>query len=227
MADGNATWRGLRGEKLSVYRCPSDAAEDTPAARAGGGWARGNYGANAGPGMFWAYGEGCYTRSNGQWAEAPWGASGYYPADVWGLPQGGVFTINKGKTLLAITDGTSSTAMIDELRIGPSPNDIRGAWAMGQAPASISTAHGRLDGITPNRSESGWDDVQDGDDRPEIGMGACTGCRNWQVSAKSRHPGGVVTGFADGGVRFVRNAIDGHTWFLIHSRNDGQVPADY
>ena len=53
-------------------------------------------------------------------------------------------------------------------------------------------------------------------------MGCC-GCMNWQVSAKSKHPGGVMTGFADGSVRFVSNGVSQQTWFMLHSRNDGQV----
>src|SRR5438105_3043090 len=49
---GDASWRSLRGNKIKTYLCPSDAGADVPFAGAGGNWARGNYGANAGPGMF-------------------------------------------------------------------------------------------------------------------------------------------------------------------------------
>ena len=53
-------------------------------------------------------------------------------------------------------------------------------------------------------------------------MGCC-GCNSWQVTAKSRHSGGVMTGFADGSVRFISNSVSQRTWFLLHSRNDSQV----
>jgi prepilin-type processing-associated H-X9-DG protein len=178
--------------------------------------------------MFWiGANEGCITTSGGRMVESSWGISGYYASNVSGLSGGGVFPVNDGIALAALSDGTSSTVMFDELRIGPTGNDLRGTWAMGQAGASISAANGRLDTPTPNVSYSGWDDIQGGDDRPEIGMGCCSGCGSWQVTAKSRHPGGVMVGFSDGGVRFVRNSIDSRTWFLLHSRNDGQVAANF
>ncbi len=221
-------WRAIRGTTVKMYLCPSDAGGDAQCNRAGGGWARGNYGANAGPGMFWiGANEGAITSNGGLMAEASWGISGYYAANVAGLPGGGVFTINTGIKLTGITDGTSSTIMIDELRIGPSANDLRGTWAMGQAGGSISAANGRLDTPSPNVSLSGYDDVQGADDRPEIGMGACGGCGSWQVTAKSKHSGGVMTGLSDGSVKFVTNNVDSRTWFLLHSRNDGQVASNY
>jgi prepilin-type processing-associated H-X9-DG protein len=158
--------------------------------------------------------------------ESGWGITGHYPANVQGLPGGAVFTVNAGQRLNALTDGTSTTILIDELRIGPSGNDLRGTWAMGQVGASISAGNGRIDTPTPNVSLTGYDDVLEGDDRPDIGMGSCPQCSNWQVSAKSRHPGGVNVCLADGSVRFVRDSVDMRTWWLLHSRNDGQVIGD-
>jgi prepilin-type N-terminal cleavage/methylation domain-containing protein len=221
-------WRGLRGTTIPTYLCPSDTGAEVQCARAGGGWARGNYGANVGPGMFWIGGpEGCITQVGGLMTESSWPCGGFYASNVQGLSMGGVFTVNTGQKLVTITDGTSSTIMIDELRIGPSTNDIRGTWAMGQTGASLSAANGRLDTPSPNVSLSGYDDIQGGDDRPDIGMGCCPGCGSWQVTAKSRHPGGVLAGFADGSVKFISNSIDSRTWFLLHSRNDAQIPANY
>ncbi len=226
---GDSGWRNVRGTTIKTYLCPSDVGQEVFCARAGGGWARGNYGANVGPGMMWIGGaDGVVTSSGGVLAEQIPQFSG-----AWGYPMapmsgGGAFTVNKGVTLVGISDGTSNTILIDELRVGPTANDLRGTWAMGQAGASLSAGNGRSDTPTPNVSFSGWDDIQGGDDRPDIGMGACGGCGSWQVTAKSRHTGGVMTGFADGSVRFVRNAITQTNWFLLHSRNDGQpTPADF
>lgn len=228
-ATGDSGWRSIRGNIIKILLCPADVGGDTPFAGAGGNWARGNYGANAGPGMFWQYAyEGCITTSNGSYVESDWGISGYYASNVSGLPGGGAFTINRGIRFNLFLDGQSATVLFDELRIGPSSRDLRGTWALGQAGASISAGNGRLDTPSPNVSFSGYDDIQNGDDRPDIGMGCCSGCGSWQVSAKSQHSGGVMTAFADGGVKFINNSVSSYTWFLLHSRNDGQViPNDY
>ncbi len=222
---GNAAWRSVRGAKIPVLLCPSDLGAETPASVAGGGWARGNYGANAGPGMHWAGGPvGVAIVKNGKWVDNnPHDfASEYYPSWTSGWAGGGPMVVNGNSKLKGIRDGTSTTILIDELRIGWNANDIRGTWAMGQCGASISAGNGRNDTPTPNISLSGWDDIQNCQDKPAIGMGCC-GCNSWQVTAKSRHAQGVVVGFADGSVRFINDSVSQRTWFLLHSRDDGQV----
>ncbi|VTS06362.1 DUF1559 domain-containing protein [Tuwongella immobilis] len=218
-------WRVIRSTNIKTYRCPSDTGGDTPCARAGGNWARGNYAANAGPGMFWVGGTaaliggptGAWTDNSPSFNPDPGGYAGL------AFSGGGVMNVNTGQSFTSITDGTSSTILIDEMRIGPDANDIRGTWAMGQTGASISAGNGRSDTPTPNVSCSGCDDIQGGTDAPAVGMGCCSGCLSWQVTAKSRHTGGVNTAFADGSVKFVANSVTTRTWFLLHSRNDGQV----
>jgi prepilin-type N-terminal cleavage/methylation domain-containing protein/prepilin-type processing-associated H-X9-DG protein len=227
--NGDTGWRAIRGASIKNFRCPSDASGDVPCDRAGGGWARGNYGANAGAGMFWTFGPAnVVTFTGGVWAEyhPTQFAGDYYPAYMNGWGGNGPMGVNTKTTLTAISDGTSNTVLIDELRVGPSAGDIRGTWAMGQCGASISAANGRIDGAGPNQSLSGWDDVWQADDRPDLGMGVCRDCGSWQVTAKSRHPGGVNVALCDGSVRFVRNGVSQRTWFLLHSRNDGQVIGD-
>src|SRR5438552_14922861 len=44
------SWRNMRSTRLTVFRCPSDPGHLNMFALNGGNWARGNYGANAGPG---------------------------------------------------------------------------------------------------------------------------------------------------------------------------------
>jgi prepilin-type N-terminal cleavage/methylation domain-containing protein/prepilin-type processing-associated H-X9-DG protein len=221
---GDAGWRGMRGTKIKTYLCPSDSGADSPTNAAGGGWARGNYGANGGPGMNWAGGAvGTSVFAGGKWVDNnPNGfASEYYPSWSAGMNGGGAMVVNCGTKLHTLEDGTSNTILIDELRIGWNADDIRGTWAMGQTGASLSTGNGRIDTPTPNISLSGWDDIQGCQDNPAIGMGCC-GCNSWQVTAKSRHTGGVQTGMADGSVRFIPNSVSEKTWFQLHSRNDGQ-----
>jgi prepilin-type processing-associated H-X9-DG protein len=226
MTTGDSSWRAIvKGVTIKTYSCPSDTGGAVPAAAAGGGWARGNYGANEGPGMHWNGGTVGVAVNSGGWRDNdPRGfASEYYPSWTAGWSGGGAMVVNGGTRVDTLSDGTSSTILIDELRIGWNANDIRGTWAMGQVGASLSAGNGRIDTPTPNVSYSGWDDIQGCQDNPIIGMGCC-GCNSWQVTAKSRHPGGVNTGFADGSVRFIRNSISQRTWFLLHSRDDGQVP---
>ncbi len=229
MTAGDATWRNIRGNKIKTLLCPSDIGGDVQATAAGGGWARGNYGGNAGPGMHWGNGNSVAvaTNASGQWKDNNPGFNPveYYDPASTGWSGGGPLVVNGGTRLVSLTDGTSTTILVDELRIGWNANDIRGTWAMGQAGASISAGNGRIDTPTPNISQSGWDDIQGCQDNAPIGMGCC-GCNSWQVTAKSKHTGGVVTGFADGSVRYVRDSVSQLTWFKLHSRNDGQVIAD-
>lgn len=42
-------------------------------------------------------------------------------------------------------------------------------------------------------------------------------------SARSRHPGGVNVGFADGSVRFVKDSINQRTWMSLGTRSGGEV----
>jgi prepilin-type N-terminal cleavage/methylation domain-containing protein/prepilin-type processing-associated H-X9-DG protein len=225
MTNGDSSWRVVRTQTIKTYLCPSDSGGNVPANAVGGSWARGNYGANAGPGMHWGGGSvGVAVNSGGSWHDNdPNGfASEYYPSWTAGWSGGGAMVVNGGTKIDTLQDGTSNTILFDELRIGWNGNDIRGTWAMGEAGASISAGNGRIDTPTPNISLSGYDDIQGCQDNPNIGMGCC-GCNSWQVTAKSKHPGGVNTGMADGSVRFVRDSVSQRTWFLLHSRDDGQV----
>ena len=238
-------WQLAASRTINLYLCPSDANELAASGplqnfAVGSGpalnWARGNYGANTGPGMFWNY----YSESDDTTSSCIMGSNNIltemiplftgnstYPSSLQGTPGGGVFCVNSGHPLVDIIDGTSSTIMIDELRIGPSSSDLRGTWALGQAGASLSAGNGRNDGTGPNISLSGWDDIQNGDDNQSINMGCDNGAGNNQVTAKSMHPGGVVTGFADGHVQFIQNSVSQSVWFYLHSRNDGQVIPGY
>ena len=229
MTSNDSTWRNIRGTRLKTMLCPSDVGADVLTTAAGGDWARGNYGCNAGPGMQSNSGSvGVAEKTGGMWKDHnPNGFSTeFYPSWTAGWSGGGALVVNGGTTLQTLTDGTSSTILVDELRIGWNAEDIRGTWAMGQCGASISAGNGRNDTPTPNVGPYHSDDIQNCQNNPTIGMGCCPGCNSTQVTAKSKHTGGVVTGFADGSVRFVRDSVSHQTWFMLHSRNDGQVPAD-
>src|SRR5262245_57766126 len=93
-------WRAIRGTVSKTYSCPSEPFGNTFGSRAGDGWARGSYAANAGPLVF------------------PASANGASPTLNLGgglvVAGGGVMCINFGATLAQLTneDGTSNTIMV-------------------------------------------------------------------------------------------------------------------
>ena len=130
---------------------------------------------------------------------------------------------NSSAALNQITDGTSSTVLIDELRVGTVASDLRGTWAMGQVGASICAGAGRRDCPGPNQGQVGFDDIMNCYNDPKNSMGCYWGANSYQVTTKSFHPGGVNLCLADGSVRFVVNSITVGAYQLMHSRDDGQV----
>jgi prepilin-type N-terminal cleavage/methylation domain-containing protein len=198
-------WRSVRGNVIPLYRCPSESF-DQPGTRAGGNWARGNYAANAGPANF------------------PGTANGNSPSDGFGRPGGGVMCINWGVSLPQLTaqDGTSSTIMINHVRAGPDPGDMRGTWAWGLPGCSVTAANAIGDCYTPNDRGSNSDDVLGCSDRPDIAMG-CYGKAYGQGQARSQHTAGVLAGFADGSVRLIQDTVSQDVWYYMNSRNDGMV----
>jgi prepilin-type N-terminal cleavage/methylation domain-containing protein len=202
-------WRVISTTPIPTYTCPSEAFGNTQGTKAGRNWARGNYGANAGP-VSWPGCEG----------------GGSAPSN-YGLQGGGVMCINWGDTMFALTneDGTSNTIMINHLRAGPVNTDIRGSWALGMPGASITVNHAAGDCYTPNDRGDNSDDVQGCTNRPDIAMGCWSGGYG-QGQARASHTGITIAGMADGSVRTVSNSVSEQTWYLMNSRNDGQVWTD-
>src|SRR5439155_15866491 len=66
-------WRNIRGNVIKSYVCPSESFASVPGNRASGNWARGNYGANSGPGD-----PGTMARG---------GTQVIAPGDLWGCPK--------------------------------------------------------------------------------------------------------------------------------------------
>jgi len=230
--DRDQGWRQLRGATIPTFLCPSDSGQDTPFAGTatgdrrgsdgsgplpeGGGWARGNYGANAGTGRWGPGAGGGYDR-----VEVPAGSGDY----VRSRP---VMGINYGAAIPAgIPDGTSNTVLFNEVRIGLSELDRRGSWAMGFPGASVTVANATGDATKPNDSDDFADDIQGCEKFWYKGIGSKDhmGC-NWpygtgQGQARSRHVGGVNSCFCDGSVRFVPNSIDQTVWAYLLSPVDG------
>jgi len=202
-------WRAMKVNVVKTYRCPSEGFFDTQMSGLGGSWARGNYGANMGPGD-------PGSSLNG----------GTYSISGYGNVQaGGVLCLNKSPTMAAVTgqDGLSNVIMINHIRVGPTDTDRRGTWALGLGSATAN--HGVGDSYGPNDTGCCSDDLGTCADRPDIAMG-CWGGGYLQATARSQHTGQVLAGMGDGSVRGFRNGISQQVWFLINSRNDGKSWAD-
>lgn len=223
------TWRNVRTTLVPNFICPADpVGSQTPFSLNGGNWARGNYAANAGSGWF-------SFSVGGASSTAPQSYSQANP------PQGGVMTINWGASLGLISreDGTSSTLMINEVRVGLNDVDRRGVWAMGLAGSSVTAANATGDCVVPNDSTEYSDDIEDCNQvRTKLGVGNSglgirqMGCSNdnlpnnwpnWQAQARSLHPNGVNACFCDGTVRWIKNDVAETVWSYIVSRNDGNI----
>jgi len=222
--NGNTAWRTIVSQEIKTYKCPSESFGSTLFKDKDG-----ILPGNAGPGMFHArsfLGNNSLQLIGRVFTENP----GVITQDYLQVPSSprGVMSINSNTSINRITDGTSNTVLIDELRTGTIGTDLRGTWALGQVGASILAGAGRGDSPGPNISTNIMDDIMNGNDDPAKGMGCDIRIMySHEVTTKSFHTGGVILGFADGSVRFIYNQIDRKVYQLIHSRDDGFPNGDF
>jgi len=235
------SWRlGLVGQKIPVYRCPSDAYNDVPFINPAvpgdvdGTWARGNYGATAG------YDDYDHVNRGAVFSSAKSNLAGKN-----GLHSSAVFSCCYGAKIKDITDGMSQVVMVSELRAGLTSWDPRGVWALGFSGASIQNGGRGTYNPTPNNmigglggcgnNTDGGDELQDGcggaggpayctPATAAMGMG-CNGGGTLMTSsqARSMHAGGVNVVMCDGSVQFIGNNVDQLNWIRMLSKSDGQV----
>jgi prepilin-type N-terminal cleavage/methylation domain-containing protein len=218
-APANQANINARKVPLAIMLCPSDTYNSVPfsgkgsslADKMGDNWARGNYGANGALGFMSYTAHGEYSCAGPGDKTAPGWHNRYLR---------GVMGANASVTLKQISDGTSKTIMLGELRAGLIPFDARGVWAMSGGCPSGLWAHGfHGDDRGPNDNEVASDDVNA---CPEIqkrlggvnavvklGMSCSTGpWPNWQQTVRSMHVGGAFVCLCDGSVRFINDYIE-------------------
>jgi prepilin-type N-terminal cleavage/methylation domain-containing protein/prepilin-type processing-associated H-X9-DG protein len=187
---------------INVYQCPSDNREMFNQA-SGNTFVpfdtKGNYGLNWGKNTAWDQGAG-----NGQMA-AP-----FY------------FSYVSGPAL--ITDGTSNTLAMMEMREAPSPNgnpqtiDRRGRlWNDDTACYQVSTRFGP-NSLLPDLSACVHDPA-----RALPCITTSTTSQDYYLGSRSRHPGGVNGLLCDGSVRFFKDTIALPAWQALSTMGFGEV----
>lgn len=242
-----------RATTIPVMLCPSDPYNGQPFDNTDDGpegqlasWARGNYAANSSLAFL--------SIGNLNFAKYP-------DRDFRGLePIGagrdwfqreftrGVMGFNLSHRISQITDGTSKTILLTEIRAGLNQWDRRGVWAMGASGASSVWAHSISDARGPNScgyadnvldhervlSTSGIRALEAECMLPGSGT-------TMQSSPRSVHSGGLNVAFADGSTRFISDNIETQdctppcaqcvdikvdcirTWEHLMASRDGQV----
>jgi prepilin-type N-terminal cleavage/methylation domain-containing protein len=220
-APGEVRNREARGTEIPILLCPSDGynrikyiGRVTPH---GDNWARGNYAGNLG-GLFIG-GGGCGPRAgedqNINACTAGPDESGTVPPEDgwWSKLRRGVMGPNISIRLAQITDGTSKTILIGEVRAGLTEKDSRGVWAMGHAGASLLAIYGSGgDANGPNACYPSADDVYSDVCGTALAQDQCMDCFTGgaadQAAVRSSHAGGAFLAMCDGSVTFISDDVE-------------------
>jgi prepilin-type N-terminal cleavage/methylation domain-containing protein len=191
-----------RGQTIEVLLCPSDPNNrilfQGALAAHGGNWARTNYAANAGRGDIWP------NRNTGP--DSP-----HWKDNC----MRGVSGPNASVKLRQVSDGTSKTILLGEIRTGLTERDARGVWAMGHAGASLLAGYGSNgDDNGPNAcapSTGKPDDVFSDACALDFAKQTCMACDPGyfaQATARGNHTGGVFIAMCDGSVQWITDEIE-------------------
>ncbi len=140
-------------------------------------------------------------------------------------------------TLQGITDGTSNTVMLAEVRrsMSTATGMTRDPWDVVNTafpnyytvPSDCNKPPGtvyRYTGLMYHRyfaNTSYYNHMQ----TPNSKSGDCSDTNAGVITARSAHTGGVVVGMCDGSVQFMRDSIDLITWRALGTRAGGEVVA--
>jgi hypothetical protein len=158
---------------------------------------------------------------------ACYGKGGYGIAQTLQPSIGGIFGNNSKVSMADVTDGSSQTLMLSELRYrmpsatGPSTADIRGTWSYGSMGANIfSTQTGPMSAV----SDTIWGCRSlPAESLPCVSTAnGTTAMLTAFAAARSYHTGGVHGCLADGSVRFFSENIDLTIWQGLGSRGGAE-----
>lgn len=197
--------------QLDIHLCPSDVEMGIHTNRSAT-FAHGNYVANIGKLPWWQA-----NQSEARHREQ-------LPEETRGTFERTFSRKNEGIELRRITDGTTNTAMLGEVRQFPG-FDSRGLLYLGSAfyehtnlpnAQSVDYLEWCAEHEGPNRRLV---DINQRD--PDAPCDArYSGSRGpWQQAARSRHPGGVHLSFVDGHVEFINEGIDFCVWQSYGTRS--------
>jgi len=133
----------------------------------------------------------------------------------------GLFYANSNTRIRDITDGSSNTLAVSEVRFSrTAADDSRGSWMFpGMGGAAFST------GLAPNSSSA--DAVGSCTDN-SADFPCVTDSTGTQIAAaRSMHEGGVLASLADGTVRFISENVDSGVWEALGTRSNGEVVSEY
>ncbi len=239
-----------RGTVLPVMLCPSDQYNQVKfqgTTAQGDNWARGNYAANVGLGAthplpkFPLQPAGIMGPDSCGWNGFDGNIGSKCNPDPHAFSRG-VMGPNCASTIAQITDGTSKTIMVAEIRAGVFQGDPRGTWAFGHAGGNLLAFYGwGGDDNGPNYCGPDSDDI--GGTGFSCGgnlelIAECMSCYGPgsfdQATSRSMHAGGVFVAMCDGSVQFISEDIETNgalgpccsPWdFLVLSQDSGSPPA--